>query len=83
MLSQAHARALSQLQMPSPSPAAPQPSAATQAAVDNRSVQLNAHHPTYHQSRGATPAEARAAATVAAARSNPQTRATAAAPPKK
>ncbi len=83
MLSQAHTRVLSQLQMPSPSPAAPQPSAATQAAVDNRSVQLNAHHPTYYQSRGATPAEARAAATAAAVRNNPQTRDTAAALPKK
>lgn len=83
MLAQAHTRVLLQLQMSSPSSAAPQPSAAAQAAVNNRSVQLNAHHPTYHQSRGATPAEARAAATVAAARSNSQTRATAAAPPKK
>ena len=81
MLAQAHTRVLSQLQMPSP--AAPQPSAAAQAAVDNRSVQLNAHHPTYYQSRGATPAEARAAATVAAAKSNAQMRATATAPPKK
>ena len=81
MLAQAHTRVLSQLQMPSP--IAPQPSAAAQAAVDNRSVQLNAHHPTYYQSRGATPAEARAAATLAAAQSNPQARATAAAPPKK
>lgn len=39
-------------------PAAPQPSAAAKAAVDNRSVQMNPNNAAYHQSRGAGPAEA-------------------------
>ncbi len=47
-------------------PAAPQPSAAAKAAVDNRSVQMNPNNATYHQSRGAGPAQAAQQALTAA-----------------
>lgn len=61
----------------SSSPAAPQPSAADKAAVDNRSVQLNPNNPEYHKSRGSSPEEAKAEAAEAAAKSNPLTKETA------
>ena len=51
-------------------PPPPRPTAAAQAAIDNRSVQLNPQHATYHQSRGAGPAEA-AQAALAAAKAHP------------
>jgi len=47
-------------------PAAPQPSAAAKAAVDNRSVQMNPNNAAYHQSRGAGPAQAAQQARTAA-----------------
>ena len=51
-------------------PPPPRPTAAAQAAIDNRSVQLNPQHATYYQSRGAGPAEA-AQAALAAAKAHP------------
>ena len=51
-------------------PPPPRPTAAAQAAIDNRSVQLNPQHATYYQSRGAEPAEA-AQAALAAAKAHP------------
>jgi len=47
-------------------PPAPRPTAAAQAAVDNRAVQLNPHNPTYHSSRGAGPQQAAQQARAAA-----------------
>ena len=47
-------------------PAAPQPSAAAKAAVDNRSVQMNPNNATYYQSRGSGPAQAAQQALTAA-----------------
>ncbi len=47
-------------------PAAPQPSAAAKAGVDNRSVQMNPNNAAYHQSRGAGPAQAAQQALTAA-----------------
>ena len=51
-------------------PPPPRPTAAAQAAIDTRSVQLNPQHATYYQSRGAGPAEA-AQAALAAAKAHP------------